>query len=85
MAVADKRELNQQLNSSHGSFELVVSPLVLGLLGWWLDSKLDSGPWLTIVFAVFGIAGACAKLYFDYTARMQQLQTQARANRASAP
>jgi len=60
-----------QLNSSHGSFELVVSPILLGLLGWWLDrSVLDTTPVLTIILSMLGLVGAVIKIYFGYTARM---------------
>ncbi|MFN8053081.1 MAG: AtpZ/AtpI family protein [Acidimicrobiales bacterium] len=81
MAVSDKRELNMGLNSSHGSFELVVSPIVLGLGGWWIDSKLGTGPWFLIGLAVFGVVGAVTKLYLSYTAKMADVTEQARLAR----
>ena len=60
-----------QLNSSHGSFELVMSPIILGLIGWWLDrSVFGTTPVLTIIFSVLGLVGAVIKIYFGYTARM---------------
>jgi F0F1-type ATP synthase assembly protein I len=63
----------QQLHSSHGSFELVLSPVILALLGLWLDrSVLDTTPVLTIVCAVLGFVGAAVKLYYGYRAKMAE-------------
>lgn len=81
MAAADKREITEHMASSNGSFELVVSPVVLGLLGWWIDSKLGSGPWLAIGFAVFGLVGAVVKVYLDYRFRMEAVEADARRAR----
>lgn len=59
---------------SHGSFELVLSPLLLGLLGWWLDAKVfHTTPWLTVIFAVVALSGAVVKIYFTYRAHMAAL------------
>lgn len=82
MAVADKREITEQLNSSHGAYELVVSPVVLGLLGWWIDSKVGSGPWFAVGLAVFGVVGAVVKVFLDYKLRMAAVEEAARRNRA---
>ncbi len=81
MAAADKREITEQLNSSHGSYELVVSPVVLGLLGVWIDSKLESGPWFAVGLAVFGVVGAVVKVYLDYRLRMAAVDAASRAAR----
>lgn len=37
-------------------FEFIVAVLVLGGLGWWLDARLNTTPWLMIVGAVLGFA-----------------------------
>ena len=70
MAEAKQRQVAEQLSSSHGSFELVMSPLLLGLAGFWLDSKLGTTPWITIGATLFGIVGAATKLYLHYKATM---------------
>lgn len=76
MSVSDttskKRDMTEGLNRSHGSFELVVSPVLLGLLGWWLDSKLDTTPAFVVGLAVFGVVGAAVKQYYTYKLQMQQ-------------
>lgn len=33
------------------------------LLGWWLDGKVGTGPWLTIVFTGLGVAAAFTQLF----------------------
>lgn len=76
---ADKREINRQLGDSHGSYELVVSPVILGLLGWWIDGRAGTGPWFLIVFAVFGVTGAVTKIYLEYRRRMDVVAAEARA------
>lgn len=55
---------------SSGSFELVLSPLLLGLVGLWLDHRAGTTPLFTILFAVLGVAGAIAKVYYGYRAAM---------------
>ena len=42
-----------QLGSS-----IVFAILIGAALGWWLDGKLGTGPWLTIVFFLLGVAAA---------------------------
>ncbi len=77
--------MGEQLNSSHGSFELVLSPIILALVGLWLDrSVLDSTPWCTVTFAVVGFAGAVVKLYYGYRLKMSELAAQRAAGRGGA-
>ena len=50
---------------SYGTVGLeVVLSVVVGLFGGsWLDKRLDTGPWLTIVGGVYGVAAAARALY----------------------
>jgi len=44
----------------------LVAATVVGLvLGYWLDRWLGTTPWLTMVFAVFGIVAAFLNLFRD--------------------
>ena len=81
MGTVDKRELSRGFNSSSGSYELVVSPILLALLGRWLDGMAGSGPWFMVVGAVLGLAGATVKMYYTYQYKMAQHTAEARAVR----
>ena len=70
MDVEQKREFNARMNESHGSFELVVSPLILALLGYLLDSRVThTTPVFTVVAAVLGVVGSTIKLLYTYRAK----------------
>ena len=74
MDVEQKRELNRGMNESHGSFELVVSPLILAMIGYLIDSRVThTTPVLTVIFAVIGVVGATIKLLVTYRAKMAEL------------
>jgi F0F1-type ATP synthase assembly protein I len=69
----------QQLNRGYSDgmargIELVVAPLVMGAIGWLLDSWLGTGPFLAIGLGVFGVAGVFAKLWAGYDREMQVVQ-----------
>ena len=66
MSASQRRELTQSMHKSTGSYELVLSPLILALVGYGLDRWLGTVPFLTIIFAVLGLAGACIKIYYGY-------------------
>lgn len=66
MDVSQRREQNNLQSRSHGSFELVLAPLLLGLLGYWLDGAVGLRPLFTVVFSVLGLVGAVAKIYYSY-------------------
>lgn len=65
-----RRDLTRSFDRSHGSFELVLAPLLLALLGLWLDRTIDTVPVFTLVFAFVGIVGTFAKLYYSYRGAM---------------
>jgi F0F1-type ATP synthase assembly protein I len=71
---SQRRELSNDIfHRSSGSFELVMSPLLLGLFGLWVDDRAGTVPLFTILFAIAGIAGAAAKLYFGYRYAMTEI------------
>jgi ATP synthase protein I len=51
--------------ASYGTVGLeVVLSVLLGLIGgWWLDGRLGSGPWLTLLGLAYGVAAAARALY----------------------
>jgi F0F1-type ATP synthase assembly protein I len=49
------KEMGPYLNLG---MQLVVTIALMALLGWWLDSKFDTKPWLMVILSFLGaIAG----------------------------
>ena len=67
----------RSLNQSHGSFELVLSPVILAFLGFLLDRQLGTGPWIMVVAAVVGLFGATTKVILEYKAKMAEHESNA--------
>lgn len=84
MASDTLRSLSSSANRSHGSFELVLSPVIFGLLGFWIDGLLGTRPLVTVIAAVFALAGASVKIYLEYTLRMRSLDEDRRSPRVEA-
>ena len=70
MQADETPRLTRGLNESHGAYELVLSPAILALIGFWIDRQVGSTPWITIGTAVLGLVGATIKLVVDYKAKM---------------
>ena len=65
------RGITAGANRGAGSFEIVLSAVIFGLLGFWLDhSVTHTSPVLTLVFAGVGLAGGVTKIYYEYKASM---------------
>jgi F0F1-type ATP synthase assembly protein I len=62
-------------------FALVV--LVFLGIGYGMDSWLGTRPWCTIGFVVLGFVGQFIKMYYEYTATMEQLEAERAAARQS--
>jgi F0F1-type ATP synthase assembly protein I len=60
------------MHRSTGSYELVLSPLVLAVLAFFIDGWLGTRPILTIMAAVIGLVGAVIKIYYGYGHEMDQ-------------
>lgn len=65
-------ETTRQLHRSHGSFELALAPVILGLLGLLLDRALGTVPVFLVLFTVLGFAGAGVKIFYTYRYEMAQ-------------
>ena len=52
--------------------EMVVTPLLFALLGFWLDGIFGTRPVLTVVFFTLALAGAVASVYYRYRAEMDE-------------
>ncbi len=49
---------------------LVVGPVLFGLFGAFVDSKLGTAPLFLLVFGLFGVIAACVTAYYEYRDRM---------------
>jgi F0F1-type ATP synthase assembly protein I len=74
---SQRREITKSMYRSSGSYELVMSPLLLALLGFLVDRWLGTTPFITAAAAVIGFAGACVKLYFGYKTEMDEHEANA--------
>jgi len=66
MQPSEQRDLHDALWRSHGGFDLVLAPVLLGLVGLWLDTQLGCRPLLTLVLLTLGAVGATLKVYYDW-------------------
>lgn len=77
------RGITAGANRGAGSFEIVLSAVIFGLLGYWLDhSVTHTSPWLTWAFAAVGLVGGVCKVYFEYKANMAVHAEERRAARS---
>ncbi len=76
--------LSDQMHRSSGSYELVLSAVVLGLIGLWIDRRLGVTPAFTIGLTIAGFIGAGASLYYRYKYEISRLQAETTALRSSA-
>jgi F0F1-type ATP synthase assembly protein I len=51
---------------------LVVGPVLFGLLGAFLDSKLGTAPLFLLVFGLFGVLAASVTAFYEYRGRMER-------------
>lgn len=55
--------IGQAARLSSIGIELVVSTAVGLAIGWYLDERFDTSPWLTIIFLVFGIVAGYRNIF----------------------
>ena len=70
------RDFRRQLYSGYAdgmtrAFELVVAPLVFGLVGFALDRVFGLTPVLTIIAVTVAFAGTGVKLWYGYDREMR--------------
>lgn len=65
------------------AFELVGSPTIFGLIGFWLDRRLGFTPFLTITFAVLSLSTVVGLVIWRYKAQMRYDEAQRHAKAAT--
>lgn len=68
-----RTEFTRSLHRSSGSFELVFAPVLMALMGLWMDRSLGTLPVFTVGLAVFGAIGAAVAQYYTYRYRIGRL------------
>jgi len=69
-----ENQLASHTNQMSGSYELVLSGVILALVGLWLDNKFGLTPILTISLGTLGFTGALISLVYRYRHRMAELE-----------
>lgn len=54
------------------AFEMIITPAIFGLLGWFIDSRLGTFPVFTLVLVAITLAYEVWKLYTRYSAEMDR-------------
>ena len=61
------------------AFEMIATPAIFGLFGWFLDSRIGSFPWITLALVLFVFGYQAIKFYSDYKKSMNQALAERRA------
>jgi len=79
-----QRDFHDAMRKSSGGFDLVLGPVMLAMLGLWLDRQLGWTPVLMLVLLAFGTVGAVLKVYYDWQRSMAQATEERDRLRAEA-
>lgn len=53
------------------AFEFAVIPVLFALLGIWIDGRLGTRPWATVVLVVIGLTGVIARSLYAYKDKVE--------------
>ncbi len=67
------------------AFELALTPALIGLVGWLIDSRLGWTPVFTLVFFFLGVVGTSLSAWYRYDAAMVEQETLSATARAARP
>lgn len=86
MSDRDRREMRRGAGDAFStSFELMATPLIFGLIGWWVDGRVGSFPVFTLVFALVALTYGVWRLYSEYVMSMDEMLEQRRTTYGSGP
>lgn len=69
---SQRRFLENLSDANTGAFELVLTPLLLAFVGYFIDGAAGTRPVFTVALGALGFVGAVLRLYYDYVARMKK-------------
>ena len=68
-----KRELNNGFgNALSTAVELAVTPALVGLIGWWIDGRLGTRPFIFVALFAFTIGYVFWKQFVAYKSNMER-------------
>ena len=79
---ASEPTLGNNLIRGNGGYELVLAALLLGFLGWWLDAKFGTQPFLMLFLGLLGFVGAGVSLYFRFKTSLANIDSETDAVKA---
>ena len=82
MDASAQRDLHNAFRRSSGGFDLVLGPVLMALLGLWIDSAADTRPLFTLLLFAAGAVGAVLKVYYEFQRGMEAGQAELEAIRA---
>ena len=82
MDASAQRDLHNAFRRSSGGFDLVLGPVLMAMIGLWIDSSADTRPLFTLVLFALGAVGAVLKVYYEYQRGMEAGQAELEAIRA---
>ncbi|MEO6120733.1 MAG: AtpZ/AtpI family protein [Acidimicrobiales bacterium] len=78
MEVRDRRDLYNGFGDTLArAFEMVVTPMLFGLGGWFLDRRLGTIPLFSLVLGLVALVGIMVRMYYAYQADMERHQREA--------
>lgn len=78
-SVNDKRAMNNGFGDGMSrAFELAITPLVFGALGYLLDRAIGTSPVFAVAFATFAVIGMFVRVWFGYDLEMRKLESTSR-------
>ena len=77
MDLQDRRELNNGFGeTSARAFELVLTPIIFGVLGYLLDRRLGTSPLLMLGLGLFTFGYVVWRMWTGYDRRMAEQENQ---------
>lgn len=75
----EKRDLNRGFGDGMSrAFEIAVTPIVFGALGYGIDALAGTAPAFTIALAAFAVVGMFVRLWYGYDAEMRVHESSSR-------
>jgi F0F1-type ATP synthase assembly protein I len=79
--LAARQKLNRGYHDGLArAIEIVVTPLLFGLLGRVIDGWLGTEPWFMIGFGAFAVAGLFARMWVKYDREMKSHEQRLRGS-----